>query len=281
MSRMRRSKASRVVDLASLLVRSARNPAWPLKSHDEDLPTPDDRHTRTIHENLHPGLADCRIGSELPPALVLSNPRRGRVLIVDDEILIDHGLRRALKREHDVLTLTDAREATRRIRDGERFDVILCDFCTHVNATVVGHAFYLMTLGGKNVYSKVVVRNPIGWNTSERLWVSMLAKVITPAGYRPIVAFDYLTLARQQLASAMFYPKEVANAVGCAWEAVEVFPQGTTQKVTGLACTKIAPIECSVAATAYTAMKRTTSRPPDRSPGSFFALEEFVGEEFC
>jgi hypothetical protein len=91
-----------------------------------------------------------------------------------------------------------------------------------------------------------VVRNPIGWNVSERLWISMLAKVITPAGYRSIVPLDYPTLARQQLASVVFYPKEVANAVGCAWEAVEVLPQGTTQKVTGLACTKkMGPIDCS------------------------------------
>lgn len=117
--------------------------------------------------------------------------------------------------------------------------------CAHINATVVGHAFYLMTLGGRNAYSHVVVRNPIGWNVSERLWLSLLAKVVTPAGYRSIVPLDYLTFARQQLASAMFYPREVANAVGCAWEAVEVLPQGTTQKVTGLACTKVAPIDCS------------------------------------
>lgn len=43
----------------------------------------------------------------------------------------------------------------------------------------------------------------------------------------------------------MFYSREVANAVGCAWEAVEVLPVGTTQKATGLACTKVGPIDCS------------------------------------
>jgi len=118
-------------------------------------------------------------------------------------------------------------------------------YCAHFNATVVGHAFYLMTFGGKNPFSHLVVRNPIGWSVSERLWISMLAKVMMPAGYRSIVPLDYMMLARQQLASAMFCPKEVANAVGCAWEAVEVLPRGTTQKVTGLACTKVAPIDCS------------------------------------
>ncbi len=103
--------------------------APPGKTHDEALPNPYEhaRKTHSIDEDHHPERVDCRTGSELPPALVLPNPRRGRVLILDDEVLIGQGLKRALKSEHDVLTLTDARDALRRIRDGERFDVILCD----------------------------------------------------------------------------------------------------------------------------------------------------------
>jgi len=53
--------------------------------------------------------------------------RRGRVLVVDDELLVGSAVRRALASENEVLVLTNAREARGRIASGERFDVILCD----------------------------------------------------------------------------------------------------------------------------------------------------------
>jgi len=53
--------------------------------------------------------------------------RRGRILIVDDEPMVSQAIRRALQREHEVMTLTSAREAHVRLTGGERFDVILCD----------------------------------------------------------------------------------------------------------------------------------------------------------
>ncbi|MBL9109986.1 MAG: protein DA1 [Myxococcales bacterium] len=117
--------------------------------------------------------------------------------------------------------------------------------CAHMNATVVGHAFYLMTLGGTNTSSQIVVRNPVGWNAAERIWLSSVAKVVMPTGYRTIVPLDYVALARHQLTAAMLHGSEVANAVGCAWEAVRVLPLGTTANVTGRVCTKAAPIDCT------------------------------------
>ena len=53
--------------------------------------------------------------------------RRGRVLVIDDEVLIGSVVRRALSRHHDVTVLTSAGDALARLRAGERFDVILCD----------------------------------------------------------------------------------------------------------------------------------------------------------
>ncbi len=53
--------------------------------------------------------------------------RRGRILIVDDEPLVSQAIRRALQREHEVMTLTSAREAHARLTGGEHFDLILCD----------------------------------------------------------------------------------------------------------------------------------------------------------
>ena len=53
--------------------------------------------------------------------------RRGRVLVVDDEVMIGTAIRRTLSSEHDVTPLTSAREALDRILADERYDVVLCD----------------------------------------------------------------------------------------------------------------------------------------------------------
>ncbi|HYH98294.1 ATP-binding protein [Hyalangium sp.] len=50
-----------------------------------------------------------------------------RLLIVDDEASVGSALKRALSRNHEVVTTTEARQALERLRQGERFDVILCD----------------------------------------------------------------------------------------------------------------------------------------------------------
>jgi two-component system cell cycle sensor histidine kinase/response regulator CckA len=65
--------------------------------------------------------------SSAPPPEPLSAPRRGRVLIVDDEPLLRMSLRALLGSDHDVTTATSAREVLDRIAKGERFDVLLCD----------------------------------------------------------------------------------------------------------------------------------------------------------
>ena len=54
-------------------------------------------------------------------------PRRGRILVVDDEEMIGTVARRALGLDHDVIVETAGRAAIGRIRAGEHFDVVLCD----------------------------------------------------------------------------------------------------------------------------------------------------------
>jgi PAS domain S-box-containing protein len=54
-------------------------------------------------------------------------PRRGRVLVVDDEPMVAMAVRRTLSDEHDVVTLNITEEALALVRSGQRFDVILCD----------------------------------------------------------------------------------------------------------------------------------------------------------
>ena len=62
---------------------------------------------------------------ELAPAL--ASERRGRVLIVDDEVIFASSLRRLLGREHEVEVAHDGKEAFARIAAGERFDAIVSD----------------------------------------------------------------------------------------------------------------------------------------------------------
>jgi CheY-like chemotaxis protein len=53
--------------------------------------------------------------------------RRGRVLAIDDEPLMVKVISRMLSLDHEVLGSPDAQQAIDWIRDGQRFDVILCD----------------------------------------------------------------------------------------------------------------------------------------------------------
>jgi signal transduction histidine kinase len=52
---------------------------------------------------------------------------RGKILVIDDEPMINSILRRMLGREHDVAACGTVREAIDRVKRGETFDVIMCD----------------------------------------------------------------------------------------------------------------------------------------------------------
>jgi signal transduction histidine kinase len=59
--------------------------------------------------------------SSAPPA------RRGRVLVIDDELIIGRAVTRTLGGDHEVVVVSQAREALAMLSGEERFDVILCD----------------------------------------------------------------------------------------------------------------------------------------------------------
>jgi signal transduction histidine kinase len=61
------------------------------------------------------------------PTVSAAPRRRGRILVIDDEPMINAILRRMLGRDHDVEAASSVREALDRVRRGESFDVILCD----------------------------------------------------------------------------------------------------------------------------------------------------------
>jgi PAS domain S-box-containing protein len=60
------------------------------------------------------------------PVLRRQAPRRARILIIDDETLVGHTMRRALDRAHDVTLVTSAAEGLEAVA-GRPFDVIMCD----------------------------------------------------------------------------------------------------------------------------------------------------------
>lgn len=68
-----------------------------------------------------------RPGEEAPGGSVASAPRRGRILVVEDEPMIVSWLARVIELDHEVLTFTDPVAALAELRAGQRFDVILCD----------------------------------------------------------------------------------------------------------------------------------------------------------
>jgi CheY-like chemotaxis protein len=61
------------------------------------------------------------------PAPAAAAGRRGRVLVVDDEPAVASAIRRVLAAHHDVTVTGSAEDALEAIRDGERYDAILCD----------------------------------------------------------------------------------------------------------------------------------------------------------
>jgi CheY-like chemotaxis protein len=60
-------------------------------------------------------------------AKLLRPPRRGRIVVVDDDALVRRAVQRSLASEHDVTAVSSALEVLERIASGERFDVIVCD----------------------------------------------------------------------------------------------------------------------------------------------------------
>ncbi len=55
------------------------------------------------------------------------DPRRGRILVIDDDPMVAAAVRRTLSQDHDIVTSNRTEQALELLRRGERFDVILCD----------------------------------------------------------------------------------------------------------------------------------------------------------
>lgn len=62
-----------------------------------------------------------------PPSPPRAAPRRGRVLVIDDEEDIAELMRRIVMAHHEVVKCTSAAEARRAIDDDPAFDAVICD----------------------------------------------------------------------------------------------------------------------------------------------------------
>ena len=74
-----------------------------------------------------PVAGPVRRPSTLTPVFELAGIARRRVLVIDDDALVCRSLTRLLREHHEVVALTNPREALDRIEAGEQFDAILCD----------------------------------------------------------------------------------------------------------------------------------------------------------
>lgn len=119
--------------------------------------------------------------------------RRGRILVVDDEEMIVSAVHEAL-REHEVAAETKGQSALRRLLDGERFDLVLCDLM-------------MPELSGMDLYARIKEQIP---EQAERFVFmtggaftprsrGFLASVSNPRLEKPFELQHLLSLVRDQL----------------------------------------------------------------------------------
>jgi CheY-like chemotaxis protein len=54
-------------------------------------------------------------------------PRRGRILVIDDEVAVGRTLHRLLGSQHDVTVVSDGHQALDLFAGGTHFDIVICD----------------------------------------------------------------------------------------------------------------------------------------------------------
>jgi PAS domain S-box-containing protein len=120
--------------------------------------------------------------------------RRGRILIVDDEVMILRVLERLL-REHEVVTAGNARIALERIERGEQFDLVLSD----VNMPgMTGMQFYEQLLTRDPDYKRRLIFLCGGARSSAA--ADFLRSVPNPRIDKPFSSQELRTLIADQLA---------------------------------------------------------------------------------
>ena len=108
----------------------------------------------TFRVRLNPIIGALPATSSDPTSVIDPAPRRGRVLLIDDEQMIVSFLERVVELEHDIESFTEPRRALQRLLAGERYDVILCDL---MMPEVTGpDIFNALTRGAPELASRVI-----------------------------------------------------------------------------------------------------------------------------
>jgi len=145
----------------------------------------------TFRISMPPAGQPARAGGPAPEP---TRGRRGKVLIIDDDIEVAMSMERALRDQHDVTIAVDGRQALGKVGAGEMYDVILCDLM-------------MPNVGGIDVYEALSVTHPelakrIAFMTGgalsersqefiERTGRKLLSKPFTLEAARAVIA-DYL-----------------------------------------------------------------------------------------
>jgi bacillolysin len=100
----------------------------------------------------------------------------------------------------------------------------------HTNSGVPNNAAYLMTMGGTNDYSKIVVKKGIGWSASEKLWYRTNTEYLQPTSN-----FAKAAQATLNAAKDLNFTAEEKAIVECAWIAVGVLGKTECDPIIGSA----------------------------------------------
>lgn len=97
-----------------------------IAEHDGEISVQSQVGVGTVFRTLLPAASQQAAGSSAEPPAVVAG-RRGRILAVDDEPMLCSVIQKILGADHDVTTITSAKEALRMVGEGARYDLILCD----------------------------------------------------------------------------------------------------------------------------------------------------------
>ncbi|NOU30661.1 MAG: hypothetical protein HOO96_22400 [Polyangiaceae bacterium] len=109
--------------------------------------------------------------------------------------------------------------------------------CVHANAGIGNNAFWLMTFGGKNDTSQLVVEQGVGWDVARGIWLHTASALMAGQGYN-LVAKDQLNFTRKA------FPQSV-KAVACAWNAVGALSNAEVSSLAGTTCRAVKPVSCA------------------------------------
>jgi MYXO-CTERM domain-containing protein len=87
----------------------------------------------------------------------------------------------------------------------------------HINSGIPNNAAYLMTMGGTNKSSGIVVSGGIGWERAEQVWYRAATEYLGATS-------DFKAAAQATLSAAadLGYPESTKATIECAWIAVGV-----------------------------------------------------------